>query len=300
MTCAMNGCARFGILTLASLFRGVRENKGMHVRRAGPVTLRTVGTLAVVLLLACPALVTGQDGSSEQDDSSTQLWANVVLGRPRSQRLYLELDIEPKTQVSGGEKWRNLDLTPLVEYYPSSWLDLVGEMTVGYTAQTESVDTFEVTPRIGARFHFLDTLVRDRLRSELQKRAYERLPRRRVGLASLVRLESRHFRYSDDSPSSQEWRLRTRLELRLAINHATMSVDRTLYGIADGEGYVPLSEKVDERFATKFRARLGLGYRYSTKWRPELLLIKDWARNSVDEEYDVDAYTLDVRLKIIW
>jgi hypothetical protein len=61
-----------------------------------------------------------------------------------------------------------------------------------------------------------------------------------------------------------------------------------------------LSGDVDERFATKFRIRLGLGYRYSVKLRPELLLIRDWSLQSGDDEFDIDAYALDLRLKVIW
>ena len=64
-----------------------------------------------------------------------------------------ELDIEPKTQTSEGDKWRNLDLTPLVEYYPAKWLDVEGEMIVGRTHQFEGVDTWEITPRLEFRFN---------------------------------------------------------------------------------------------------------------------------------------------------
>ena len=53
-------------------------------------------------------------------ETSGQLWANVIVGRSKSPRLYNELDLEPKTQISGGAPWYNLDATPLVEFYPHS------------------------------------------------------------------------------------------------------------------------------------------------------------------------------------
>jgi len=43
----------------------------------------------------------------------------------RSEKIYLELDFEPKILVSGEPKWRNLDVTPLIEYYPNPWVDLL-------------------------------------------------------------------------------------------------------------------------------------------------------------------------------
>ena len=62
-----------------------------------------------------------------------------------------------------------------------------------------------------------------------------------------------------------------------------MSLDKTLFLIADYEIFVPLSDDVPERFATKARLRAGLGYRRDKKWRFELLYIRDGTRQT-DEE----------------
>ena len=82
---------------------------------------------ARVLLLALVAL------PAPADDLETQAWANLTMGWYGSEKVYLELDLEPKVLVSGEPRWRNLDVTPAFEYYPSPWIDLTGEATIGST-----------------------------------------------------------------------------------------------------------------------------------------------------------------------
>ncbi len=246
--------------------------------------------------VAALLLISGMGAGAEawaQEGSSAQLWATLTLGHPRSERLYFELDFEPKTQVSGGEGWRNLDVTPLAEFYPADWLDLTAEATVGFTHQFSGLNTFELTPRIGVRLHLLqqawDHLPRP-----------ERLPMSRLSLGNLLRLESRHFWYSGGLESSQEWRLRNRAEAKLALNRDSLSQDGTLYLIADAEFYVPLGDEIPERFSTKFRGRAALGYRIDYRMRLEFLYIRDNSRSTLEEDFEEDANIFDFRLKIFF
>jgi hypothetical protein len=89
---------------------------------------RRATRVAVPALLAVLVVSSGSAG-----DLDTQLWGNLTFGWIRGDTLYYELDVEPKVLVSGDPKWRNVDVTPLVEYYPNAWIDLTGEMTVGST-----------------------------------------------------------------------------------------------------------------------------------------------------------------------
>jgi hypothetical protein len=227
-----------------------------------------------------------------EDAVSNQLWANITLGKAPKERVYLELDIEPKVQAGGDEPWRNLDLTPLVEVYPAGWLDLEAEATVGKTHQRDGLNTFEVTPRIGFRLHLFKQV------SNAVK--HERVPLTRLDVSTLVRLEWRNFYYSDDAPSEHTARLRARLEGKIAISHATLAQDRTLYAVGDVEYYAPLGEDVAERFANKARVRLGVGFRISAGSKVEALYIRDWNRSSPEETGTQDARILDVRLKLLF
>ena len=60
--------------------------------------------------------------------------------------------------------------------------------------------------------------------------------------------------------------------------------------MADAEWFVPMStEEAPERFAQKFRARAGIGYRRDYKWRFELVAMRDDAKDTLDEEFEVEA-----------
>ena len=257
---------------------------------------RFAGCVALLIFAVGPSAARAQDEGST--GPSTQIRANLTLGKSVSETTYLELDIEPKWQVSEGEQWRNIDFTPLVERYPTDWLDLAAETTVGNTLQRDGLDTFEITPRIGARFHLFAKMAP--YLPGIPGLKYERLPRTRFGVATLVRVEWRNFFYSDETPSQHEWRARLRLEGKLALNHATLAEDRTLYAIGDLEYYQPLSDDIDERYVNKVRSRLGLGYRFSTKTKLEFLYIRDWNRDSPDEEGAEDTQAFDLRVKLLF
>ena len=237
-------------------------------------------------LLTIPASVHGE--------TSTQLWMSFVLGHPKSERFYREVELQPKIQISGGKRWRNLDATWLVEYYPNAWFDLTGELVTGYTDQTDGLSSFELTPRVGIRFHLAKQIVQEW--NYYGKRLLARLPIKRFSLATWLRLEYRNFFYSDDMANSHEVRFRTRLEFKLAINKRSLSADKVFYLHTDGEVFVPLTDDVPERFVNKFRFRGGLGYRIAFGWSIELLYMHDLNRESTLEDFNADANMVDLRL----
>lgn len=257
---------------------------------------------AVALLLACPLPAAAAAGESSSEGTTTgpttQLWANLTLGKMTSRSWYVELDVEPKVQLTSGEEWRNLDITPFVEFYPTQWLDLSAELGAGVTRQRDGLDTFELTPRIGAKLHFFGMMVERRAGSSGP--AWERLPLTRLGLATLLRMEWRNFFYSDDTASRHEWRARLRLESRLAINHAQLAADRTFYAMADVEYFEPLGDDIVERHVNKVRTRLGFGFRHSAATRLELLYIRDWNRSAPDGRSFEEAHAVDLRLKLFF
>ena len=247
-------------------------------------------------LLAAAPEATGQPRTlataAGENEVPAELWGNVTLDFPKGERWLFETDFEPKTLISGGEKWWNLDVTPLTEYYPSSWIDVVGETTFGYTRQTDEVNTRELTPRIGFRLNVLSNL-RERQQFRIQ-------PLGRIRLATLVRFEYRNFWYSDGSPSQHSGRFRARLELKVGINHADFSQDKSLYGIFDAEGFIPFGEGISERFASKVRMRGGLGFRLAYQTRFEILYIRDWHRETKDASREPAADILDLRIKLFF
>jgi hypothetical protein len=251
----------------------------------------TVRCAALLLVLGGAAQAVAQS----PDGPETQVWGNLTVGKGLGPRWSGEIDVEPKWQVTG-ERWRALDLTPAVEHYPANWIDLVSELAVGNTLQRDGLDTFELTPRVGARLHLLSRMEPHRPGVAGLR---ERLPLTRVAVSTLLRLEWRNLFYSDDTPDRHQWRARLRLEGKLALNRSRLSAERTLYALGDGEYYLPLGDDVPERYVNKLRVRLGLGWRSSARTRVEVLWIRDWNRSAEDAPAAEDVQAFDLRVRLL-
>ena len=253
-------------------------------------------TLRLRVALACGLLVAHAQATRAQ--ANLQLWGNVTIDWTKSPRLTYELDFEPKALLKapeGDPTWRNLDVTPNVEYGLKDWLDLIGEATVGYTKQTDDDNTFEVTPRVGVRFHVFsrDVPTHGSHRRELP-------PKRRIVVRDRVLFESRNFVYlGAGSGSSSDVRFRNRLELLAPINRAKLTDDGARYWLVDWEVFMPAGHP-DERFANKQRVRAGLGYRPSVTWRFEAVYAWTRSRNTIDEGFHSSDNIIDIRLKRVF
>lgn len=88
----------------------------------------------LLLLVPCASLA----------QSRTQLWSEVRLDWIKSRQFIFAVDFQPKVLVSapaGDPGWTTLDVTPSVDYSRGKWLDVVAEMLVGRTQQTDDLDS---------------------------------------------------------------------------------------------------------------------------------------------------------------
>jgi hypothetical protein len=226
--------------------------------------------------------------------SDSQLWADVRLDWIRNNRLTFGLDIEPKVLVSkpaDDPGWATLDITPSIEYTPNKWFDVVGELLVGRTRQTNEVNSTEVTPRAGFQFHVLSNVI-----DGLDK---ENRPRRRFVLNNLLRLEWRNFYYSNDQPDSSTSRLRNRVQALYPLTRRRITDDGAAYLHSDVEWFWPRNDP-DERFANQQRIRAGVGYRRSFSWRFEALYVWNRSRDSASEGFTSAYHALDLQLRHVW
>jgi hypothetical protein len=251
-----------------------------------------VAPIAALLLGVSPGVLTAQEVTS---DTSGQIWGNFITAFPRSEKLYLEADAELATQVSGGgDDWGSVYGTGLVEYYPNDFLDLTGELVAGYTDQNANDDSWETTVRFGLRLHFLRQFVRSTFMKRIRK---ERMSGNRFSIANLARFEYRNFWYDGDLPDTSDWRFRNRIETKFALNRSDLGEDGVWYLIGDIEWFVPLDEpEAPERFATKQRLRLGVGYRHNYHWRFSGLAMADNARDTLDGDIEADARMINLRV----
>lgn len=71
----------------------------------------------------------------------------------------------------------NLDVTPSVAYAATGWMDLVGELTTGYTNQTDHNNAFEATARAGLQFSILSRVIKPHIAAR-RGVDLEKMPRR--------------------------------------------------------------------------------------------------------------------------
>jgi hypothetical protein len=264
---------------------------------SGQVTYRTLknGLLAATVLAMIQAGTDRVQAQEVTEETSKQVWGNFITAFPQSEKLYLEADTELAKQVSGGgDDWGYVYGTGLVEYYPDEWLDLTGEAVVGFTRQNNSEDSWETTLRLGLRVHFLRQILRSTFMERIRK---ERMSGNRLSVANLARFEYRNFRYSGNVPNSSDWRFRNRLESKFALNRDDLGEDGVWFLIGDIEWFVPMDDtQAPQRFATKRRVRIGLGYRQSFRWRFSVLLMADNARDTLNGDTEADARMIDFRV----
>ena len=229
--------------------------------------------------------------------ADTQIWAKIAFDWIASHQATIGVEVEPKVLVSapaGDPGWWTFDVIPSFEYTRGAWLDVVTEVLVGRTRQTDDLDSVEVTPRIGLRLHFLSNL-----RDALEK---ERAPKRRLVLRDLARIEWRNLYYSADTSDSSTLRFRNRIELQWALNRARTSENGAVYLQADDEWFWPLDDSAtpDERYANKERIRMGLGYRHTSAWRYEGFFVINRSRKSANDPFATADYVAEVTLKRVW
>lgn len=258
------------------------------VAAARPQRRTTVPLIVAAILLGAAVPAAGQ--------RSGQLWGTATLNWLKTDRLSYELEIEPKVLISappGEPGWASLDVTPNVEYVLRGWLDAVGELATGYTAQTDDVNSFELSPRVGLRFHFT---TRDLPTGPLKR---EHLPRHRIVVRYLLRVEMRNLFYNQDLDTDTAVRFRGRFEFQVPLNRPKMSDDGTRYMLSDWEWFIPLGDPT-ERFASRQRIRAGFGYRRNLQWRFEALYIWTRSRNTAAEDFQTSDNIFNVRVKRVF
>ena len=244
----------------------------------------TIGAAVVALLIPCAA----------HAQTDLQLWGNFYFDWIKDHRITMGVDAEPKVLVSkpsSDPEWATLDITPSFEYSRGEWFDMIGDLVVGYTKQNNDLDTTEVRPRVGFRFHILSNL-----RDDLEK---ERRPKRRLVLTDLLRLEWRNLYYSTDKPNSSTLRLRNRFGGQWPLNRPKITDNGAASLAADWEWFIPVDDPA-ERFANSQRIRTGISYRHSFAWRFEAMYVWDRTRNTIDEPFTTSYHAIDLTMKRVW
>ena len=201
--------------------------------------------------------------------TNQQVWVEYMLAHPFANVWELEHAVTYSTLV-GTPKWRSLDYAPTLTWSLTQHIDVMGAFTLSSVVQTEDVNTLEIRPMLGSRIHFT--------------------PNMRMLTRLLVRFENRNFQNLETKDWTSSNRMRFRVESLIQLNNPTMyNKDKLMYGIADAEWFITMDQDLQERFANRFRMRVGIGYRLTYTWRFEFL----YSYQESKDQIETPTYTRD-------
>ena len=191
--------------------------------------------MKTIFLFILVVVVTGAGGAptpphaqqvvaTSEQQVTTQLWLDYVeewVFRPKH---LLELEVGPKTLISGGEYWGELTLTPAYEYTPNGRWDLVARTLFSWVQQTAKLSTFEIRPVLGFKVY----VSTDRVARWI--------------IRDFNRIEGRFIYYNEAGEWQDTYRYRNRLELQYALTANNIVADNMLYALVDAEIFVNLGK----------------------------------------------------------
>ena len=71
----------------------------------------------------------------------------------------------------------------------------------------------------------------------------------------------------------------------IPINQKSFFNDELWYGVLDAEWFLTVDDDVDERFANRFRLRLGIGYRLSYTSRFEFIYMMQESKHAIGDSF---------------
>lgn len=207
-----------------------------------------------------------------------QLWLEFQLSYPFGGRYLLENTTSYSTLLNPDNKWRSLAISPTFEMSLVRWLDLVSELGFAYTNQTEDASTIEIAPMVGGRFFITQG--------------------KKLDTRIVLRYQPRSFKNLETGDWTSSNRSRFRIEMFYSINGPNLFTDKLWYLFADYEEFTVFDQQVEERFANRRRARLGVGYRFTYKHRVDLGYTLQNARNEIDGTFTGADNVIQIKYKM--
>jgi flagella basal body P-ring formation protein FlgA len=200
-----------------------------------------------------------------QAQRDEQLWLEYQLSYPFGGKYLLENTAAYQTLLNPENKWWSFSTSPTFEMTVATWFDLLSEVGIAYTLQKENANTFEIAPMVGGRFFFTQG--------------------KKVDVRFVLRYQQRNFKDIETSDWTSSNRTRLRGEVFVCINGPSLFTNKLWYALADYEEFIVFDQQLEERFANRRRARIGVGYRLSYKHRFEFGYTIQSSRNEIDEEF---------------
>jgi hypothetical protein len=207
-----------------------------------------------------------------------QLWLDYQVDYPFANKYLFEVAPSYQTVLSSENKWRSLGVSTTFEYILLTWLDLTLEVPFAYTHQKQGSNSWEISPILGTRFHITQN--------------------KRIDTRLLLRYQQRSFKQVEENDWDISNRTRIKGEALFCINGPNLFTDNLWYGTLDYEEFIVLDQQLDERFANRRRARIGLSYRLNYKNRFDIYYTWQSSRNEIDGDFVSNDHIIQLKYRM--
>lgn len=224
----------------------------------------------VVILVACNNVLYAQ--------RKEQLWLDYQIDYPFANRFLFETAASYQTLLSKEDKWRSISVTTTFESLVFNFLDVTADLPVSYTLQEEGYNSYDIAPMVGLRLYITQS--------------------KRIDTRLLVRYQQRYFRQVEDNDWDISNRTRVKGEVYICLNGPNLFTDKLWYLALDYEEFIVLDEQLEERYANRRRAKMGLNYRLNYKHRFDISYTLQSSRNEIEGDFISNDNVIQFRYRL--
>jgi hypothetical protein len=226
---------------------------------------------ALILVMVC---------NFAKAQSKEQLWLDYQIDYPFANRYLLEVATSYQTLLSKNDKWRSISLTTTFEALVFNFLDVTADLPIAYTVQKVGTNTYEFGPIVGLRFYITQS--------------------KRIDTRVLLRYQQRYFRQVEQNDWDVSNRTRLKAEAYICINGPNLFTNKLWYVALDYEEFIVLDEQLEERYANRRRAKIGLNYRLSYKHRFDISYTLQSSRNEIEGDFISNDNVIQLRYRMFF
>ncbi len=225
-----------------------------------PVTTHSLKQF-ICLLLIC----LGTFSVRQTQAQDVQLWLDGFVYKSFGKKWEYEgnAGVNKLLQKQG---WGDIYLCNTVSWQGPWWYGAEGSLELHYTNDQENSDIVEVRPWVAQKFIFAKFVKALRMDKPYM----------------YMRLDQRFLFYPEQDTSDVKTRLRVRFGGRILLNNPQLT-EKTFYIPFFFENFFNFNGEAIERYATRNRTVVGLGYMFNSKWRAEFDHYIQRSRNSIDD-----------------
>ena len=171
-----------------------------------------------------------------------------------------------------------MGLTATFEALVFNFMDATVDIPLTYTVQKDDLTSFEYSPIVGLRFYITQS--------------------RRIDTRILVRYQQRHFLQIEQDEWDVSNRARLKGEVFICLNGPNLFTNNLWYLALDYEEFIVLDKQLEERYAIRRRAKIGLNYRWTYRHRFDLSFTIQSSRNEIDQEFTGTDNVIQLRYRL--